>query len=587
MKTLLLILALAIVACARTVKEFEFDLLDNSSFPDKTEAFTAEGRNGEVIHVLGGLSVGDSGSGSYVSDGERWVSFNSTISGIESATPAVELQNLNVQDSALSRYVFTKQGSGSGNVVQGWAADPITQEVFTLHVTQSPDQAIINRYADGGRRSITSTHFSQTSSTTIGHQQLSMSYDKDGERWFYSSLNESVNDFGGAALRFKIETSGSDNITISEEQVIRLFPSGTGTNNTTPCASLDGRYLVAETSLNNVATVRVFDLASIERGGADDYSDNHLIEFSFPLPNATQPLQSMACDGTFIYVFSGFGIAIDEPLELRVFSMRGELVKFYDDYKIGENISRTHGLGEVNEMEGAGWTWQGGRPYLSVCLASGDDGDRVNTVYALGAEKPTVSYSRGEEPSFISGGDNDYAVPTGEILRIGHYNSNSDQFTETASVRESGRWEFGQNNTGSFTAYLSDSSTPGAGNISATTPINANFTRVGNLIFFNLTFFNVDLSNLNEGNLLIHLENGDAESLFSNLPQEDTVIPFYYNDLTKLDDPLNPTIQFGAILDRSGVLTIREYLNDSQQFIMDRSQAEGADLRFSGSFITQ
>ena len=76
MKTLILFLALISVSCARTAREFEFDLLDNSSSPERTEAFEAENREGVLIDVLGGSEIGDSGAGRYISDGFNWIPFS-------------------------------------------------------------------------------------------------------------------------------------------------------------------------------------------------------------------------------------------------------------------------------------------------------------------------------------------------------------------------------------------------------------------------------------------------------------------------------------------------------------------------------
>jgi uncharacterized radical SAM superfamily Fe-S cluster-containing enzyme len=44
----------------------------------------------------------------------------------------------------------------------------------------------------------------------------------------------------------------------------------------------------------------------------------------------------------------------------------------------------------------------------------------------------------GNQPTFISRGVNDYAVPDGEVMRIGHYNSSTDTFTENLNISTSG-----------------------------------------------------------------------------------------------------------------------------------------------------
>ncbi len=75
MKLLLLITALLTTAFAQ-VKVRNFDLLDNSNDPNKTEAYTAQGRDGEVIEVLGAIEIGDAESGKYMSNGFDWIKFD-------------------------------------------------------------------------------------------------------------------------------------------------------------------------------------------------------------------------------------------------------------------------------------------------------------------------------------------------------------------------------------------------------------------------------------------------------------------------------------------------------------------------------
>ncbi len=549
--------------------------------------------------------------------------------------------NLNNPTAAFRRYTFNKQGAGAGNVVQGWCVDPYTQEVFTLHLHRN-EQAILNRYGDGGRRTITSSHFTQDPSLIVGHQQLNMAYDASGERWFYSALNSNVDtdtngnnisSYGDYGVRFKLKKDGSNNLLVTDTQLLKFFANNRN-QTCTLATSLCGKYLIAEHGRGLQNTIRVFDLSNINAAG--DYSDQALYEFSFNFEGTNQPLQGLACDGAFIYVFSGFGLSRGSELEVRVFTLEGELVQYIDSFQVGLNHALNQGAGQDYEMEGASWLYQNGNPTLAVCIASNTAGNRNNSVWSLGGATPNVSYAIGNKPSFISGGANDFGVPAGESARFGHYDAVTDEFTETArfnstgqwsfsqpvqltsfdespslilkgtqnigytkeqglsfgeydetsdsytetgGIDEDGNWNFGEKNKGNWNAYISNSKTPNTGQISPTTAVGT-FNRVGDLIFVNVSFSNIDTTGLGTGNLYIHNASEGSGSNFDLLAANDTNVNLHYNDVTLSTNAK----QLGAVVESSGMLTVREYFDGRVNVILNCDQLNGSDIRIQGVF---
>ncbi len=99
-------------------------------------------------------------------------------------------------------------------------------------------------------------------------------------------------------------------------------------------------------------------------GGAGNYSTAQKFKWTFSLDDSVYPLQSIACDGAYVYVFTG-NIDVGPSLKVLVFTMSGALVQEFDDFVIGE--------AEALADPGANYEMEGGldiswRPTILVCI---------------------------------------------------------------------------------------------------------------------------------------------------------------------------------------------------------------------------
>ena len=402
---------------------------------------------------------------------------------------------LNVEGAALERFDLTRQGTGSGNVVQGFAVDPYLGELYTLHDTSST--GVLNKFEADGARTQTSSRWNSTPTATIGHQQLDICWDKDGTRWFWTAENYAITNATRYIKRFQVADGAGTELTISNQEQFKVWGDDvSGTGSATTAISLDGKYLVTEHSGDGTTNrVRVFDLPAMMLGGAGDYSTAALFEWTMELNTTTYPLQGMACDGSTVYIFTG-NIAAGPTLKVFAYTLDGTLIQEIDDFTVGETKAQGDGAGTAYELEGAGWIWQGSQPFLAVNIASGDSGSRVNRIWAFGAKLPVTSFGSGNRPAFVSTGTNDYAVVDGQSLRLGHYNQTTDTFTEGASIDPSNQFNFTAV-SGTWTPVISDATT--GGNLGTATVTNAVYRNIGGMIYAKCNLANIGTAGMTGG----------------------------------------------------------------------------------------
>ena len=518
---------------------------------------------------------------SSISNGESLLSvrgkLNDAISAINSGTlPSAHhsLAVLNAPQAALQRFNLIKQGTGSGNVIQGFASDPYTNELYTIHVTGSPETAVINKFEADGTRSQTSYRWNSTPSSDLGHQELDISWDRAGERWFWTGENEAVTNQARYIKRFQISDGAGTELTFSNIQQYQVFSAsevtGATTGSATTCVSLDGRYIVSEYSGVDGNIIKVFDAETLMNGGAGDYSSAQAFKWTFNLNTTNFPLQSIACDGFYIYVFCG-NISTGNNLRVLVFTIGGDLVKDVTDFVVGETEAQGDGAGTDYEMEGAGWIWHGGQPTLAISIASGNAGSRVNRIWVLGGQVPVTAYGDGNRPAFISQGGNDYSVPDGQVMRLGHYDGATDTFTEGASINTSNQLEFTPV-TGTWTATIYDASS--GGNASATTA-TGDYSKIGNMVWLNVLFSSIDITGMTSGNNAYIRGHGFSPS--------DTAV--FGTPVVSNFDLSAGYFNLVAEMSSDGNIIIRELADNASNVIANVSQLSGATMRLSGWFM--
>ena len=547
---------------------------DTSAF---TSAATAAGVKAVYVPAGSYKITGSVTSGSFFTVGSVTI-VDGTVNVLDISKPNTpkahhSLSVLNAPQAALQRFNLTKQGNGSGNVIQGFAQDPYTNELFTIHVTGNPDTCVLNKFEADGSRIQTSYRYNSTPLSTLGHQELEISWDKSGTRWFWTGENEAVTNQARYIKRFQIADGAGTELTVSNLQQFQVFTdaetTGIETGSATTCISLDGRYLVTEYSGSDTNLVKVFETATLMNGGAGDYSTQQVYSWTFNLDTTDYPFQSIACDGSYVYIFTG-NIATGNTLKVFVYTVTGEFVEEIDDFTVGETEAQGDGAGTAYELEGAGWIWHGGQPMLACSIASGDIGSRVNRIWVLGAKVSVTAYGVGNKPAFISQGVNDLAVSDGEQLRLGHYNGATDTFTEGAKINTSNQLEFTPV-TGTWTASIYDDTS--GGNQSSTTG-TAQYSKIGNMVWVNLKFSNIDISGMTSTNNLYIRGHGftPTESAVFGTP--------VLSDFVLAAGDFNVVAEIAT----DGNITLREIQDSAQNTIANVSQLSGADIRMSGWF---
>jgi hypothetical protein len=542
---------------------------------NQNAAWQASEPNGSGLNIK---TVGVKVAGNFTANGTvtatAFAGNGSALTGLPAGPKAHHsLSVINASQAALQRFNLTTQGAGSGNVVQGFASDPYTNELYTLHVTGSPDTCVLNKFEADGARIQTSYRYNSTPLTTLGHQELDISWDKDGARWFWTGENEAVTNQARYIKRFQIADGSGTELTVSNLQQFQVFTdaetTGGETGSASTCISLDGRYLVTEYSGSDTNRVKVFKTATLMNGGAGDYSTQQVYSWTFDLNTSDYPLQSMACDGSYVYIFTG-NITTGNTLKVFVYTVKGQFVEEIDDFTVGETEAQGDGAGTAYEIEGAGWIWHGGQPMLSCSIASGNSGSRVNRIWVLGGKVSVTAYGDGNKPAFISQGSNDLAVPDGEALRLGHYNGATDTFTEGASINSSNQLEFTPV-SGTWTASIFDAAS--GGNASSTTD-TAQYSKIGNMVWINLSLPNINISGMTSGNNFYIRGHGftPTESAVFGTP--------VVSDFDLATGDFNVVAEIGT----DGNITLREIQDSAVNTIANVSQIDGADIRLSGWF---
>lgn len=505
-------------------------------------------------------------------------------SDFSTATP---IFGINSPDAALLRFNLTAQGTGAGNVIQAFTEDPFTGELFTTHVTGSPRLGVLNKYSSWGPRTQTSHRFTATPSNIVGRQELEIAYDLSGQRWFLSAANESVADQANFISRFQVSDGTGTDLVVSNDSLLKVFNGPNATGSSTSCVSSNGRYVIVEQSGAGEVKVKVFDRQRVLDTSVTDISgpDGCLVQFRFALDETLFPLQSMLSDGKLIYIFTGFGPIVGQPIQVLIYTLEGALVAKIDDFKVGEAEALADPTGYY-EIEGAGWIHHAGAPRPAISVASGASGNRTNRIWILGGNIPITGYGDGNKPAFLSNGGNDFGAPDNQILRIGHYDNESDAFTTELLLQPGGKLDLSPSNDGTITVTVESSTTQGAGDISPTTAMGR-FFRMGRMMFVQFSLNNIDTSGFGNptGNFYLHmaaLSPAAADSNFDTAATQDVPLAGVFgNDINAND----AAIQIQPVMDNTGYIGIREIFDDGTNVIMNADQVDGADISISGWFM--
>lgn len=364
--------------------------------------------------------------------------------GMRTTTPINIKRDAQVSTSR-EIYNLIKDGLSKNNVVQGFAVDEVNGYVYTHHITSTGynhEVAIINRYNLLDEGTNTAIDYC-TEAPGIGHQGISVQYMDDGSTklWGASPYTNVPGNHGteDSAVRYTYVPSSEG--VINDIETFQVFPKSTRGGSSSPTVSYCGNYLVVETSgtVNGKSGnwIRVFDIHKMTVAG--DYSNQYLSEFFVSVTHGTGDvaLQSMVCDGAYIYILAG-NSDINNDMTIAVYNMVGELVTEHRKLKVGKSTAANLGSGVFYEPEGMAIATINGTPRILLQIAMDDGGTRDCRVYALGDNTPIIKGVE-NKPSFLSRNALiDYGVMDGETVQFGTYDPTLDTVNVTASLSPGG-----------------------------------------------------------------------------------------------------------------------------------------------------
>lgn len=234
-------------------------------------------------------------------------------------------------------------------VIQDFCFDEINNRLYTHHRSHDQTKGYVQAYSlDGAGTGYLTLLGTSAASSIIGLSGISVEYQDNGTVFLWSSVNPSYGaDSGRQGVRFKYAGNGA---AVTDVQVYTLFradQTGYAANTTSPRVSYCGRYLLAlgRPSTRRVL-VRVFDLRTLVKGGAGDYSDKYLYEWEIDEDiladnlggTVPQPKQGMVSDGAFVYILAGSS-SVTEPKHVHCYTLDGQRVAENDNVIIGQDIA--------------------------------------------------------------------------------------------------------------------------------------------------------------------------------------------------------------------------------------------------------
>ncbi|AXF62418.1 hypothetical protein DVA43_24245 [Leclercia sp. W6] len=231
----------------------------------------------------------------------------------------------------------TEGAGGIFAVIQGCCYDEINDKIFTLSSTTALGYCI-NAFAVTNAGELGS--YDRTRSVELGHQGLGCHHLPDGSPvlWTSKPYQDGAADQCVSMENILSYTGTTDNVT-SGFTTWQVFPASTDSASSTPTVSSCQNYLIAKKIAADglTCTVRVFDLKVMwaNRATKTDYSEDYLVEFSYQKPSADSLTQSIACDGTFIYILESHTYTGMSNF-IYVFELTGRFVERVDITTVGD-----------------------------------------------------------------------------------------------------------------------------------------------------------------------------------------------------------------------------------------------------------
>lgn len=358
--------------------------------------------------VFGDLNV----NGDYYQDSQLLVM---------SRYPAVEPMQALVHNQEDFFCQLNLQGTGSGNVMQGFVFDNRSRHIYVSHrYGTNPEYSIINKFSLNGTGIPTNLGYSNA--ITVGHpQDLSIEYLDGSIRLWTSSQSER-----GVS---RINYNGSSTSYVSYELFDSIYKS------TTPTISTNGKYIVVrgvdEANPTTNDHIFVYELAHVLAGGNTPIHD-FIIDPDQMVSN--QWFQGIVCDNDIIYCMTGNNLVANNK-KLYAYSFDGKVL-YKKELTTGKADAQNTGSGAAWEPEGMSLYQP--HPHTKVLLlgiVSGDSGNRIKRVYSMGLGRAIIDVNGDYHPHDVglhfSGGSKDMSYYPTHAFQIGQW----DGSTWTERVR--------------------------------------------------------------------------------------------------------------------------------------------------------
>ena len=317
-------------------------------------------------------------------------------------------------------------GSGSGNVMQGFAFDNRNKHIYTSHrYNDNPEYTIINKFTLNGTGE--PTNVGNSNALQVGHpQDLSIEYlENEIKLWTSSESGRGVS---------RITYNGNSSSAVSYE----LLPAHY--SNSTPTVSNNGRYLVvrAADSGNPTTNDRIFVYLLEDVLNGDTTAVSQFVLH----PNqmvSNQWFQGIVCDDDIVYCLTGDSEINNNKL-LYAYTFKGEIV-FNKELTTGRTDAQVTGLGSHWEPEGMSlYQPNHSTKALLIGIVSGLSGFRVKRVYSIGLGRGIVTVNGDYHPYDValhfSGGSKDISYEPSHALQFGQWDGSN--WTEIMRLNSSG-----------------------------------------------------------------------------------------------------------------------------------------------------
>ena len=339
------------------------------------------------------------------------------------------------------------------NAVQSIALDEKNQLIYAMFDTGTYDGSSV-LYAMPMNRgtSFNEPVWAADADRRLGHQGLGVENNKDGNTYIWATkrnntgLSETTDPNSGCkVIRFRVDNipsystagvavnkwSGRNGVYFEGVQDYQLWETLITDQNAQACLSHDQRYLLSKMNVTGGYRIRVFELETLVAGGAGDYSNKFIHEFTVPTEATDSAkgvgIQDIACDGKFIYFYAGRNdISEGNKILLVIYDMLGNHVSstytgnigLYDslNYKGDATAANT-----ISETEGITIGTVNGKPQVLIHFASGSGGKRPSLIYSLGLKQGNFRGDR-DTPALVAAnyqGGLSYATPRNQVGKFG------------------------------------------------------------------------------------------------------------------------------------------------------------------------